>query len=151
MGMTSLESVDEFVSANRRNFELYREGLRGLTGVRLLEPSHAEGFNYHYVVLEIEGAELSRDQMVKVLEAENVLARRYFFPGVHKMEPYRSLQPMAGLPLPETARLSDIVMTLPTGTSVGKSEVETITSIMRAALCRPEQVAEALASLSADA
>ena len=151
MGMTSLESVDEFVSVNRRNFELYREGLRGLTGVRLLEPTHAEGFNYHYVVLEIEGAELTRDQMVKVLEAENVLARRYFFPGVHKMEPYRSLQPMAGLPLPETARLSDVVMTLPTGTSVEKPEIETITSIMRAALCRPEQVAEALASLSADA
>ena len=38
---------------------------------------------------------LSRDELQRVLWAENVLARRYFFPGCHRMEPYRSLFPDA--------------------------------------------------------
>ncbi len=40
--------------------------------------------------------------LVRVLHAENVLARRYFYPGCHEMEPYRSYFPHAGLVLPET-------------------------------------------------
>ena len=33
MGLTSLESRDEFFAANRRNYEDYRAGLEGIDGV----------------------------------------------------------------------------------------------------------------------
>ena len=91
MGLTSLESRDDFVGANRRNYEAYRAGLSGIEGVELIAYPEAERSNWQYVVLEIdESAGLSRDELQEVLWAENVLARRYFFPGCHRMEPYHA-------------------------------------------------------------
>lgn len=136
MGLTSLESLDAFIDANRRNYQAYRQGLAGLPGISLVRYDDAEACNYQYVIAEVDEAAcgLSRDTLVDVLHAENVLVRRYFFPGVHRMEPYRSYFPHAGLLLPETERLCDRVMSLPTGTAVGPPEIERICGIVRQAL-----------------
>ena len=58
-----------------------------------------EKSNYQYVVVEIDPAitQVTRDQFVDLLSAENIMARRYFYPGCHRMEPYRSYFPNAGL------------------------------------------------------
>ena len=96
MGLTSLESIAEFIEANRRNYHLYRGLLSGLPGVTLLPYDESERCNYQYIVLEIDGdsaAGLSRDLLQRVLHGENVLVRRYFYPGCHRMEPYRSSNP----------------------------------------------------------
>ena len=95
MGLTSMESMDEFIAVNAANYRHYRDGLRGVPGLRLVGYDEREKSSYQYVIIEIDEAEagLSRDQLVSVLHAERVLARRYFYPGVHRMEPYRSYFP----------------------------------------------------------
>ncbi len=79
MGLTSLDSMDDFIAANRRNYEAYKRGLSGLPGIRLLPYDSSEKHNYQYVILEVDQAEtnLDRDCLVAALQAENVLARRY--------------------------------------------------------------------------
>ena len=74
----------------------------------LIRYDKQESNNYQYIVLEIdpEVAPLNRDEVVAVFHAENVLARKYFWPGCHRMEPYRSLQPNADLLLPNTERVA---------------------------------------------
>jgi len=69
-----------------------------------------------------------------VLHAENVVARRYFYPGCHRMEPYRSYFPHADLLLPETEKLCQRVLVLPTGTAVGEAEIGTVCSILATAV-----------------
>lgn len=142
MGLTSLESLDEFIAVNRGNYEQYRENLSGVPGVRLLEYDESERLNYQYVVVEVEegAAGLSRDEMVRLLWAENVFARRYFYPGCHRMEPYRTRYPRAGLMLPVTERLAGRVMTLPTGTAVGGEQIATICRIIRLAVSQGKAV-----------
>jgi dTDP-4-amino-4,6-dideoxygalactose transaminase len=136
MGLTGLESIEEFVAANKRNYTCYLEELRGIPGVKLLKYDQGERCNYQYVVAEIDPARagLDRDQLVGVLHAENVLARRYFYPGCHRMEPYRSLYPNAGLLLPETERVASRVLVLPTGTAISPDDVRTIGRIIRLAV-----------------
>jgi dTDP-4-amino-4,6-dideoxygalactose transaminase len=136
LGLTNLESVAEFVAVNRRNFRLYREHLAGVPGVSLFEPDATERRNYQYVVLQLDRdqAGISRDLLVQVLHAENVLARRYFYPGCHRMEPYRSYFPNAGMLLPETEEVAGRVVVLPTGTQVSSSEVQTICGLIRSAV-----------------
>lgn len=133
MGLTGLDSLDEFIAANRRNYAAYRAGLRDVPGLQLIMYDEAERGNYQYVIVEVDevAAGLSRDDLVNILQAENVLARRYFYPGCHQMEPYRSYLPHAGLLLPETEKLTRRVMSLPTGTAVGPAEVETICAILQ--------------------
>jgi dTDP-4-amino-4,6-dideoxygalactose transaminase len=133
MGLTNFESLTRFVETNRSHFESYRKHLDGVTGVRLLSYELAQRPNFQYVVAEIDEAAsgLHRDQLLRVLHAENVLARRYFWPGCHRMEPYRTLFPHAGASLPMTERIADRVLVLPTGTGVTPAAIETICNIIR--------------------
>jgi dTDP-4-amino-4,6-dideoxygalactose transaminase len=133
MGLTSLESLNEFVSANRRNYEQYRKGLSGIPGIHVSSYDETEKCNYQYIVLEIEEAEagIDRDELVQILWAENVIARRYFYPGCHRMEPYRSYYPDVGLRLPATERLAERVLQLPTGTAVGSDHISAICRLVK--------------------
>lgn len=79
-------------------------------------------------------AGLSRDQLLEVLSAERVDARRYFYPGIHNMEPYRSMWPDAAHSLPHTERLLQRVLALPTGTAVTPEQVALTTGLIRRAV-----------------
>jgi dTDP-4-amino-4,6-dideoxygalactose transaminase len=145
MGLTSLESIDEFIAVNHRNYLKYLEGLRGLPGVRLLTYDEAESCNYQYIVLEFDEALtqiLKRDELWRILCAENIIARRYFYPGCHRMEPYCSSFPEAGLLLPETESLAERVLCLPTGTAIGESEIAQICQIIKMILDNAVEIRE---------
>jgi dTDP-4-amino-4,6-dideoxygalactose transaminase len=133
MGLTSLESGEEFFAVNYRNYEQYHQQLADVSGVSLISYDRTEKRNYQYIVVEIDESiiEVSRDDLQKILWAENVLARRYFYPGCHRMEPYRSYFPHASLLLPNTEHLARRVLTLPTGTAVGTDEISKICEIIR--------------------
>lgn len=147
MGLTSLEAMHDFVAVNRANHAAYAAGLADVPGIRLVAYDEAERPNYQYVVLEVddEAAGIDRDALHRVLHAERVLARRYFHPGCHRMEPYRSHFPHAGLLLPETERLTTRVLSLPTGTAVGEAEIATICAIVRRAVAEGAAVRALLA------
>lgn len=133
MGLTSLESIDSIIATNQQNYQQYKKKLSDVTGITVVEYDEMEKCNYQYVILEIDEqiTGISRDMLVKILHAENVLARRYFYPGCHQMEPYRSYFPHAGLLLPETEKLVERVMSLPNGTSVTTEDVKKICQIIR--------------------
>ncbi len=136
MGLTGLESLEEFIAVNRRNYEQYLRELSGIPGLRLVTYDPTEKSNYQYIIAEIDEnvTGINRDQLVEILHAENVLARRYFYPGCHQMEPYRSYFPHAGLVLPETERLVKRVFSLPTGTAVNPEEIALVGQVIRLAI-----------------
>jgi dTDP-4-amino-4,6-dideoxygalactose transaminase len=91
-----------------------------------------ESNNYQYIVVDVdESSGLDRDQWHALLHAENVMARRYFFPGCHRTEPYRTLYPDAGPRLPRTEQACERTLCLPTGTAVGAGEIFAICELLR--------------------
>jgi len=132
MGLVNLDAIDSVVEANRNNHHTYRQQLDGLPGIRLLAFDETERNNYQYVVMEV-GTEctVSRDRIIEALHAENILARKYFWPGCHNMKPYRELYPHAGLMLPNTQQVANRVVVLPTGTTMRKEMVETVVAVIR--------------------
>ena len=148
MGLTNLENLGEFVEVNRRHHRVYRTALTGLPGVRLVDYPEGDDHNYQYVVLEIDAARasLTRDELLELLVAENVLARRYFFPGAHRLEPYRAAD--GSVPhLPETERLCKSVLLLPTGTAVSNQDVVRVTELIRFALGHGGEIRARLAAV----
>jgi dTDP-4-amino-4,6-dideoxygalactose transaminase len=133
MGLSSLDCLQELVDVNRGHYLRYRDGLRNVPGLTVHEHDLDEKSNHQYIVVEVDPADgrLDRDQLVRVLHAERVLARKYFYPGCHAMEPYRSRDPLAGSRLPHTERLCTRVMTLPNGTSVRPGDVERVCALLR--------------------
>lgn len=146
IGLTNLESIVEFIEINRRNYRQYAAELAGIEGVTLVVYDENEQCNYQYVVLEINERKtiITRDQLIEVLQAENVLARRYFYPGCHRMEPYGSLYPNAHLFLPQTECVAGRVMSLPTGQAVTAVIIHIICGIIRTAIENASEIRKLL-------
>ncbi|WP_334162354.1 DegT/DnrJ/EryC1/StrS family aminotransferase [Phenylobacterium sp.] len=132
MGLVNLAGIDGLIETNARNHAAYGRGLEGIPGVSLLTFDPAERNNFQYVVAEIgPEAGATRDALVEALNAENVLARKYFWPGCHRMKPYRDLFPWADVHLPATNQVAARVLVLPTGSSVSEDDIAAICGVIR--------------------
>jgi dTDP-4-amino-4,6-dideoxygalactose transaminase len=142
MGLTSLESLHDFVGAAHRNYNTYECELADVPGIRMLAHDRNERSNYHYIVLEIDEAvaQIGRDDVQRVLWAENVLARRYFYPGCHRQEPYASDEGVRQQRLPVTDAVAARVLCLPNGTAVGPEEVAAICRVIRFVAAKASEV-----------
>jgi len=131
MGLTNLEDMDDFVATNRHNYQCYRDAIAVVPGLSVLQYDESERNNYQYVVVEVAPYfPVTRDRIVEALHSENVLARKYFWPGCHNMEPYRSYYPHAGLVLPNTNRVAERVVVLPTGSALSADAIRGVASIL---------------------
>jgi dTDP-4-amino-4,6-dideoxygalactose transaminase len=145
MGLAGFETLPSVVEVNRRNHEQYCRELSELPGVEVVRFNDADRSNFQYVVLIIEAqrAGLTRDELLAVLQSENVLARRYFSPGLHRMRAYAK---GADTPsLPGTEWIADRVLSLPNGTAVTSADIQVIGSIVRTALASSAAVKARLA------
>jgi dTDP-4-amino-4,6-dideoxygalactose transaminase len=150
MGITGLESLDEFIAVNESNYHRYREHLYGINGIRFMNYEDGQRHNYQYIITEIDETitRITRDLIVSVLHAENVIARRYFHPGCHQMEPYRSFFPHTGLLLPNTTAAATKVMCLPNGTAVTEVEIDKICEVIKFIVARGGEITERLGTVS---
>lgn len=114
MGLANLSAFEDCKKANREIYLEYERGLTDIPGVSILEYCSSERNSHHYIVLEIgDEFAVTRDSVVSALQAENILARKYFWPGCHGMQPYRDLFPHAALLLPNTCQVANKVVVLP--------------------------------------
>ena len=150
MGLTNLEDLQEIIACNRANYRAYEQHLARMAGIELLRYDEQDRSNYQYVVTTVsDEAGLTRDELVDVLHADNVMARRYFYPGVHRMEPYRSYFPHAHLLLPVTEQVCRQVLVLPTGTAMGAQDIARVCELIEIALANAPAVRKRLAEARA--
>lgn len=143
-GLTNLESMQDFIDINQRNYQQYAAELANVDGLSLINYDTENKGNYQYVIIEIndEKNRVTRDQVVELLHAEKVLARRYFYPGCHQMEPYRTDDPNAGSRLPVTEQVAERVVALPTGTAVDSEQISAICELLRFIIANGSEVNE---------
>ena len=146
MGLTSLESLDEFIAINKRNYLAYQNGLLGLPGIKTIQYNKNQSNNFQYIVIEVDEHQtgISRDLIVKILHAENILVRRYFYPGCHQMEPYRTMYSETKKTLQETEKLVLRVIQLPTGTTVTEENIYKICELIKFIVANGSKIRECL-------
>jgi len=132
MGLVNFKSIGATIEGNRESFQNYRHALSDIPGVALLEFDPSEKNNFQYVVLNLtDEFPISRDELIRILHAENIRARRYFWPGCHNMQPYRDIYPHAELLLPNTVSVAERVVVMPTGPSVSNESIQSICNVIR--------------------
>ncbi|MCE2571528.1 DegT/DnrJ/EryC1/StrS family aminotransferase [Motilimonas eburnea] len=121
MALASLDDVDEQVRLNEARYRCYQERLSYISGIRLLEFDDAQRCGFKNIVAEIEDDwPLSRSDTIKLLNAENILARVYYDPPLHKK---RMLFPHIPAALPISERLSQRFVNLPCGQQVSLEDI----------------------------
>lgn len=132
VALMSLEDFEENRANNERLHSRYMTGLRDIPGLHLVVPSRVSMSNYQYVVCRVDESTfgLSRDDLLAVLRAENVLARRYFHPGAHRSIPYMQVLPQFLDRLPVTDRLCATCIQLPIGALVSEAAVDRICDLL---------------------
>jgi dTDP-4-amino-4,6-dideoxygalactose transaminase len=131
MGRLMLDGVEERRQANRRITELYRERLRTVPGVALLEAPAAHVCpSYAFMPILIDKAlfGMSATELQNALKEYNVFTRRYFTPIVPDLEAFRSAR--IPEPIPNARRASQQVLTLPLFPDLPLEHAERITEII---------------------
>ena len=130
MGLANLDSFDASVLKNKAVYRAYVDGLADMPGLSLVRYDETESNNYWYIALQVlPEFGLSRERVVQILQAENVLARRYFFPGCHKMQPYCTMPVGIEAQVPKTDSLSQNCLILPGGSEVDPADATRICTL----------------------
>ncbi|MCA9265388.1 MAG: aminotransferase class I/II-fold pyridoxal phosphate-dependent enzyme [Planctomycetales bacterium] len=145
VGLSSLENIEPIVATNRANFARYDAVFRSLPGLRLFDSPADATSNRQYVVVEVNSAQfgLSRDELMEVLHAENVLVRRYFYPPCHRLDAYAGADDRRET-LPVTDHVSARVLAFPTGLAVDAATIDRIGQIVQTAAKVSEQIRDVL-------
>jgi len=138
MALASLDGIEEQVERNRQRYYTYKRLLAAIPGMRLIEFNEKHQSGYKNIVVELlEEWPLTRADTINILNAENILARAYYSPPLHR-------KPMAydyvTANLPVTDRLAEIFLNLPCGHLVSGNDIADIVEIMRFILTNAEQI-----------
>lgn len=130
IALLNLDELPRILDRNHQIFDGYRNGLSGIDGLRLHEPGHTSTTNHQYIVCDVDERAfgMSRDALLQHLHCHNIIARRYFYPGVHRCPPFNSQPPPRDLPV--TERLTERLLQLPSGALVHDDDVRMICQII---------------------
>ena len=114
-GLLNLRQVDAAIAARRRVAVRYREALRGVPGLRVMEDMPGVRHNYSYFPVFVDAAAygMTRDELYFKMKEHGVLGRRYFYPLITDFSTYRGLESARPENLPVATRIADSVICLP--------------------------------------
>ena len=115
IGLLNLKQVNAAIEARHQVANRYREALRGVKGIRVMEDMPGVRHNYSYFPMFIDAEEygMTRDELYFKMKENNVLGRRYFYPLISEFSTYRGLESARPENLPVAKRIAESVICLP--------------------------------------
>jgi dTDP-4-amino-4,6-dideoxygalactose transaminase len=100
LALFNLDHYSEYQQRNERVFGMFRTGLAGIPGLEVRVPRGVSQSNYQNLICLVDEAAfgLRRDDLWRILRAENLLAGRGFYPPMHQSFPVSQVSPEDSLP-----------------------------------------------------
>jgi len=132
-GLLQLKYVDSYISRRKEIAKIYRTGLKGIPGIRVLNDIKGVRHSYPYFPIFINPDEFgySRDFLYNKFRDENIFARRYFYPLISHFPTYQALPSAAPDNLPVANIISDRVLCLPLYPELNNETVLEIIEIIK--------------------
>ncbi len=132
-GLLNLKQVDQAIEVRKVISDMYREGLKDVSGVRLLAEPQGVRNNYSYFPIFIEEKEygISRDALYFKLQEENIYGRRYFYPLISQFMMYKDLESARPENIPVATRIAEQVLCLPIYYGLENQDVERIIELIK--------------------
>ena len=131
-GLLNLKQVDQAILARQHVAQLYREGLKNISGIRFMDDIVGVRHNYAYFPIFIDSAlyGMTRDELYAKMKSAGVLGRRYFYPLISEFSTYNGLPSASPSNLPVAHEVANSVICLPMYHNLSDEEVGYIIKIL---------------------
>ena len=131
-GLLNLQKVDSAIAARKKIAMMYRELLKDVPGIRMLEDMQGVRHNYGYFPIFVDEKEygMSRDALYFKMKENNVWGRRYFYPLISTFSTYRRLKGAEESNLPVATRMANQVLCIPIHHLLTEQDVERIVDLI---------------------
>jgi dTDP-4-amino-4,6-dideoxygalactose transaminase len=128
MGICNLRHVETEIEKRKEVVGRYIERLSNINGIKLNKPQAGVKKNYAYFPVVFDGYKLNRDEVFENLKAENILARKYFYPLTNSFECYK--ERFDAYKTPVAKYIAERVLTLPLYGGLDLKDVDRICDII---------------------
>ena len=132
-GLLNLKQVDQCIEARGRADAFYRETLKGVPGISMLEPTPHTRHNFSYYPIFVDEKQygMSRDALYFKMKEHDVLGRRYFYPLISEFSTYRGLESANPENLPVAHRFANTVICLPMHHALSTEDLNRVVELIR--------------------
>ena len=130
MGLCNLNHLSEEILKRKKLTERYRENLRGIDGIKVMEEVEGVENNYTYfpVVIDEEKFGLNRDDVCDILKNNNIFSRRYFYKLTSDFECYENKFKQYETPVAN--KIAKSVLTLPLHGDLSIDEIDKVCEVL---------------------
>lgn len=130
MGICNLRHIDEQIRKRKRIVNHYQERLGNIQGIDIWYEQKNVQSNYAYFPMLIhKESGLSRDEVFELLAANNIFARKYFYPLTSVFDCYKEKFDVNLTPIAKS--ISDEVLTLPLYPDLSLDVIDKICDIIQ--------------------
>lgn len=132
-GLLQLKYVDKEIAKRQKVAEFYREHLKDIPGVHILQdiPDVQHNYGYFPILVDAEVYGMTRDALYEKFKSNGIFARRYFYPLCSQFPTYRNLPSALPLNLVVAEKTAQEVLCLPIFADLTTPEIQAIVTILK--------------------
>lgn len=129
MGICNLRRIESNIAKRKLIYEKYVERLSNVDGIELCHPQKDVTNNYSYFPVYFNPNRFgkSRDNIYNILKDNKIYARKYFYPAINELTPYKDC---IGSNTPVAHDVSMNILTLPIYSDLDIKDVDRICDII---------------------
>ena len=130
MGLCNLRHLEEEIARRKQVAARYDAALAGVPGLKIgKQPANVRG-NYAYYPVVFDGYRYTRDEVYARLAAEDIIARKYFYPLTSSFACYAGRPGFDPALTPVAAHMAARVLTLPLYADLAEEDADRICRII---------------------
>jgi dTDP-4-amino-4,6-dideoxygalactose transaminase len=132
-GLLQLKYVDGEIAKRQQVSAFYREHLKDVSGIRILQdiPGVRHNYGYFPILVDEDAYGMTRDALYETFKADGIFARRYFYPLCSQFPTYRALKSAQPGRLPIAEEIAGCVLCLPVYAGLDVEMLDQIVGIIR--------------------
>ena len=128
LGLAQLEQLEDFIKVKKENYDLYKNEINDIPGLRILDFKNSIRPNYWFYALYVEqGYALNRDQIIKYLASKKIQARP-IWGLISDQKPYEGSQIYK---IDKAKQYLDKVVNIPCSSNLSREDVLTVINILK--------------------
>ena len=118
------------IQKRKKVAEHYKKRLSNIKGIKFCKEQKNVKHNYGYFPVVFDNYKYTRDEIFEKLKAQNIMARKYFYPLTSDFECYRNLSTIKKYKTPVAKYISERILTLPIYSNLSIKDVDRICNII---------------------